>query len=380
MSTLVVEVAPVLGKKSHPNADRLELILIKGWWVAVQKDLVSVGQPVVYIPPDAVLTEEYAEKLGITKYLSPMRRNEDGTRDPGLRVRAARLRGEPSYGTIDHELDPSWTVGQDVCEILGIRKWEPPRPCLDGDAASPVTAFHQYTEFENLRNYPDAIAEGEEVVFTEKLHGKNCRTGLVLHADKEGNGAMTWMAGSHEVRRKEVDAKGRPSDFWKPLNDKLREMIRDISQNADGDRDAREANDVVVFGELINTQKGFLYGVKSGELGYRVFDISVDYKYLDHDQVEAICKYHGVEMVPILYRGPFSWTKVEEFASGPTTMCNPDQAGKFLGREGIVIKPVRERFSPILPGSGRTIGKVISVDYLEYKTKKGAEEVDASDA
>src|SRR5262249_12132034 len=38
----------------------------------------------------------------------------------------------------------------------------------------------------------------EEVVFTEKIHGKNCRVGLV----KNGDG-WEFMAGSHDVRRKE---------------------------------------------------------------------------------------------------------------------------------------------------------------------------------
>ena len=42
-------------------------------------------------------------------------------------------------------------------------------------------------EIENYRNFPELIAEGEEVVFTEKIHGKNCRLGLI-RTPGEGDG------------------------------------------------------------------------------------------------------------------------------------------------------------------------------------------------
>lgn len=75
MSELVVEVCEVLDVKPHPNADRLELIQVKGWDVVVQKDLLKVGDPVVYFPPDSVLTEDLADRLGIRKYLVPVKRD-----------------------------------------------------------------------------------------------------------------------------------------------------------------------------------------------------------------------------------------------------------------------------------------------------------------
>ena len=115
VSTLVVEVCEVKAVYPHPNADALEFITVKGWPVIVQKALgLKPGDRVVYFPPDTVMPPELAERLGITKYLAPLPREIDGSRKPGLRVRAARLRGLPSYGTIDHAVDPSWEVGRDV--------------------------------------------------------------------------------------------------------------------------------------------------------------------------------------------------------------------------------------------------------------------------
>jgi hypothetical protein len=58
---------------------------------------------------------------------------------------------------------------------------------------------------------------------------------------------------------------------------------------------------------------------------------------------------------------------VEEHTYGPTTLCPPESAGRFSGREGCVVTPVRERYSPELGGSGRVILKSISADYLARK-------------
>jgi hypothetical protein len=51
-----------------------------------------------------------------------------------------------------------------------------------------------------------------------------------------------------------------------------------------------------------------------------------------------------------------------------TTMCEPGKAGKFAGREGIVITPARERSGE---GGGNVFDRVmleaISFEYLERK-------------
>lgn len=102
MSTLVAETCEVKAVYPHPQADALEFITVKGWPVVVQKALgLTVGQRVIYFPHGNVLPPKLAERLGITKYLAPLPRGIDGLRKPDLRVRAVRLRGEPSYGAID---------------------------------------------------------------------------------------------------------------------------------------------------------------------------------------------------------------------------------------------------------------------------------------
>jgi RNA ligase (TIGR02306 family) len=321
----------------------------------------------IYIPPDAVLPPELSDRLGVTKYLSPLAKNADGQRPPGGRVRVARLRGEPSYGLIMAVEDPALTVGADVAARLGITKWEPPAAIIDGDADKPHPAFHGYTDIENYRNFPDLIGVGEDVIFTEKIHGKNCRLGFVR--TEEG---WTFMAGSHNQRRKEFDSKGRRAQFWEVLTEPVRDLLRHLAERA--------AQSVIVFSELFGAGvQDMWYGLENGRFDFRAFDLAVDGKYLDFDRKVELFEKFGIARVPILYRGPFSRSVVEEHVSGPTTMCPAEKSGKFKGREGIVITPVKERTAALRGvlhraerGAGahlfdRVILKAISFEYLERK-------------
>ena len=80
-------------------------------------------------------------------------------------------------------------------------------------------------------------------------------------------------------------------------------------------------------------------------------------KYLDWDDVLNIAGAFEVELVPILYRGPFSLDKIKELAKGNSTFSDHI-------REGVVVKPVVERIDPKV---GRVILKYINDDYLFSK-------------
>ena len=123
----------------------------------------------------------------------------------------------------------------------------------------------------------------------------------------------------------------------------------------------------MVFGELYGSGvQDMAYGLAGGAKGFRAFDIAVDGKYLDHDaKAEALSA-----MASRWCRrstGSVLWEAVEEHTYGPTTMCPPDAAGRFGGREGCVITPVIERYHTGLGDSGRVILKSISADYLARK-------------
>jgi RNA ligase (TIGR02306 family) len=380
MSSLIVEVCSVEEVAIHQNADRLEKIRVKNWWCIAPKGRYTIGDRVVYLPPDSIIPEELAERWGIAKYCAPVARGIDGQRPPGLRIRASRFRGEPSFGCLQDLDDPTWPVGHDVKEYYNVTKWEPPVKCLDGDAAPPVSAFHAYTDIENIGNFPDIIQAGEEVVITEKIHGTNSRVGIVLHVSEEAEGYATWqlMAGSHGTRRKEFNEKGIRSKYWFPFSingdeHPMEKLLKEIKNTENAQQS------VICFGEIFGPGiQDMHYGQKG--LAYRIFDIAVDGKYLDWDKVvEYVYAYNefDIKTVPALYRGPFSMDVMNQLVDGPTTVIEDAEktiTQAFKGREGVVVKPVVERFDHKLGGSGRVILKYISVDYHDRKNSDRTED------
>ncbi|MCY3986242.1 MAG: RNA ligase (ATP), partial [Candidatus Dadabacteria bacterium] len=163
----------------HPNADRLELAVIGGYRCIIGKDQYRTGMLAAYIPEAAICPEDIIAELGLEGRLSGKQKN---------RVKAVRLRGILSQGLVypltGKKLKKiSVSEGDDVMGLLGITKYEPPIPInLAGEAWGAYGATLKY-DIENLKRYPDAFLNGEQVVVTEKLHGTWCCLGL--HPDHE---------------------------------------------------------------------------------------------------------------------------------------------------------------------------------------------------
>ncbi|HEX4795485.1 MAG TPA: RNA ligase (ATP) [Humisphaera sp.] len=332
MSSLIVEVSRVQRVLPHSNAERLELAHVKGWQCVVPKGKYAAGDLITYVPPDSVLPAELSDRLGITKYLSRGR------------VRCAKLRGEPSFGVIVDLEDPSWHEGQDVREFYGITKYVPPIKTSVGDAEPAHPLFVSYTDVENMRNFPEVIMPGEEVVATEKIHGTNCRIGII----SDESGTRIEMGGSKGVRRKRpADDKIAGDLYWHPWSvPQVRALLEDL---------AREHRQVILFGEVYGKVQSLRYGVAGG-VRFAAFDLLIDGKYADADEFFAHCARHGVATVPTLFRGGFSLDATRQLAEGNSSMPGAEHI-----REGVVVRPIRERQDPKL---GRVILKYVGDGYL----------------
>ncbi|OGV73833.1 MAG: RNA ligase [Lentisphaerae bacterium RIFOXYB12_FULL_65_16] len=337
MATRVtVIVVRVENLRPHPNADRLELCDVLGWQMAVPKGAYQNGDKLVYFPPDTLIPATWADAWNVRQYLKG--KDKD-------RVGRIQLRGEASFGlAVRLPPDQDWAVGTNVAEFFGATKWEPPvNPC-GGDPDEPHPLFDKYTDIENLRNYPAVLRDGEEVVCTEKIHGTNCRVGLIEGVE---------MAGSMELRRK------RPADeaqlaintYWFPWTvPGVRELVHAIAAR-------RQAKQVIIFGEVFGGSVQSLdYGLPKGRgLGFRAFDLLVDRQFLEYDEFEAVCCEFGVPIAPVLYRGSFSLATVRAASEGPSTV------GGAHVREGVVVRPVRQRTDAQV---GRVVMKYLGDAYL----------------
>jgi len=353
MSNVFVELTTIDDVKPHPNADKLEIAVIKGTQTISGKGEFCKGQRVVFFPPGILIPQDVSQSLGIQKYLKHA--EIDGIKCQ-CRVAGCRLRGEASYGFVipAPDLLRAHPLGSDVSVMWAAQKYEPPAKYFSGDIAPEDSRFHKYTDIENIWRFPDAFSDGVLVRITEKIHGTNSRVGLILK-----DGEFEFMAGSHRTRKKKPEGE-KTCIYWRPLEDEA--ILNLLTHLCD------EKNSVIVFGEIYGFGVQDLdYGTKDG---YRVFDISVNGKYLDWADVKQACQEHGVETVPVLYEGPFTKDLVKQFTYGPTTLAEPGQIRSgFKGREGCVVTPQVEQ--PYAPTGGRLILKSVSVDYLD---RKGAQD------
>jgi len=372
MSQLLVEVCKVLDLQPHPNAHSLDVATVKGWETIVRKRTIKAGDFVIFIPPDSILPASLHSFLGITNYCAQLPFNYYDNfakyRPTARRVKAARIRGVSSYGTImtlkqfniyitkntsqkkKPSTLPSLIEGDNVVSQLKITKWEPPIKSTQGDVEKDHPNFIKYTDIENVRNYPETIKYYEMVRILEKIHGTLCRVGYVYdqHLKKP-----ILTIGSKNTRRKPVDKKGHPTLYWEVLEwyPQIKECLESLYK--------RYQQSIILCGEIFGSEiQDLTYGLDRGIKDFRLFDIMVGNKYLNWDEVKNCCDHFNIPHPPILYIGPYSKSVVEKYTDGKT---NLKPTGKFEGREGIVITPLVERTDPEV---GRVIFKSVSVDYL----------------
>jgi RNA ligase (TIGR02306 family) len=116
---------------------------------------------------------------------------------------------------------------------------------------------------------------------------------------------------------------------------------------------------------------GEVFGAKVQDLTYyqygktlRVFDVYDLNKrrWFDYDEAAEFCQKVGLEMVPVLYKGPYLGLEAHApMAEGLTTIQPPEGVSSPCIREGWVIKPLKNRSDNKL---GRVIMKFVGQTYL----------------
>ncbi len=312
----------------HPNADLLELAKVDEYRCVVKKGELKSGDLAAYIPEASLVPPPLLEEMKLTGRLAGPEKN---------RVKAVKLRGEVSQGLV-LRARPRWKEGDDVTAELGITKWFPPVPVhMSGDPEPAPPGWHGYTEIEDLKRFPSVLIPGEEVVATEKVHG-TC-TLLALLGGRRAMSSKGYGAAHKAIK-----------DDGKNLHWRIARKFQ-LFEKLEG------LGDVMLYGETFGAGVQDLdYGAPRGEPAYAAFDIGMGGRYLDYDDFERVCTERGIPTVPVLYRGPFG-AECLALTTGRETVSS---RGSHL-REGIVIRPVRERHDAAI---GRVILKSVSADYL----------------
>lgn len=375
MSSFVVALVEIDSIEGHPNADAIEVATIQRYRSVVRKsEGYKPGDKVVYIPQSAVLPDYLLKRLGL--WDDNAGKGRLGGPDAN-RVSAVKLRGLLSQGIClpvkRDESDPTVflvdgdgrveraKLGDDLSDFLGITKWIPIIPdSLTGEVFAPGREVTVDFDIEDVKAYPDAMVEGEEVEYTEKMHGVFTavtilptydakageieKFGFGVHRNillySKGLGAAGLAFKSCEANARSVYVRATSS-----LMEKLGEIASEISEP------------LTIMGETFGPGVQDLpYGK---ELSFRMFGACYGYRggldYLGPEERTALASRLGVQQVHCFYRGPFSWETLAEHTDGKTA-SDADHI-----REGVVVTPVRQRDHIRL---GRVIVKSVSEKYL----------------
>ena len=376
MSTFAVNILPINKLEKHPNADTLGLAYIDDYVCIVGLNTFKEGDLVAYIPEGAVVPDDVAEKLGLAGKI-------------GNRLKAIKLRGIVSQGIVypvkDNtlELPNGETVGvfegQDVAEVLGITKYVPEIPAsLGGEVFASDPRYTVRFDIENIKRHPSVIVPGEEVVFTEKIHGTFTQVVFLSKAfiDKEGLDYQDALSNEHGLVM--VGSKSLSGDgLMFKMNDanERNVYVRVVKDNDMLDMFTEQFKDrtepVIMLGETFGADvQDLKYGYNHrGQSGFRAFAIYEGtrsrFRVMNSDDLDVVLSKMNIARVPVLYRGPFSKEVMLQYTEGKETV-----SGKEMHiREGIVIIPRKERYDQLL---GRVILKSVSNEYL-LRTGKATE-------
>src|SRR5580658_1670434 len=387
VDTHKVEVVDVEMEK-HPDADSLSIVRVYNFTCVVRTVDWEGVTKAAYVQPDSVLPDK--PEFRFLKETANLRKERDevremvtsGTLTPEqatarfaeieakidgntkyLRVAVRKLRGVISMGML-LPCPEGAQVGDDVAELLGVTHYEPPtmdeieggRKHAGDDVASPPSGVYApMYDVESVYKYANLFEAGELVYVSEKLDGQNARfvasvgsNESFIERSEAGFVKHCTNVDMHAGSRKEWKKKEGGSNWWR---------VQD--QNPWIPRWCFDNQEQVLYGENFGWVGDLKYGSKQGQLWFRAFDILNGSEWMDAEPFRAAL--HSDVRVPDFGIMPFDFEKLQKLADGPSLIKGANHM-----REGIVIKPLKERRHYKL---GRVMVKMVSNAYLEKKAR-----------
>ena len=331
-----------------PNADAIERFRVLGWWIVGKKGEVKEGDRVVYCEIDSLLPERPEfEFLRPSSFKTAIIEGESVLQRAGFRIKTVKLRGQVSQGIcFPLSILPDGTYcnpGDDVTDVLGIIKYEPPAPVgMGGLVKGPFPGFLPKTDETRIQVLEPLLEQyrGQTFYITEKLDGTSCTAFL-----RDGEFGLC----SRNLRLEETDQ----TSLFTRLSQTM-----DLPQKLQQIRD-RFGFQPAIQGEVIGPgiQKN-KYGLT--RLDLRVFSlIDIDrYALVDRDLMLSAIESVGLTLVPQLGQFVLNHTidDLVELAVGKSQL-NP-----VAHREGLVFRPAQEVQDATL--GGRLSFKVINPQFL----------------
>lgn len=318
--------------KTHPNADSLDLAMVRGFQVVVKKDQFKHGQQIVFIWPDTL-----CKPAEWNKFL-----DKDNTGKP-IKIKSCKLRGQFSTGLVlpletlnSYSHQTIGTNGEDVSLILGVEKYVKDDGSVNtknGEAkGSFPTEYVSKTDETLAQSEPDIIEEfkNAEVYISLKIDGQSL-TFIRYHDDIH-------------VCSRNLSIKDSDNKFWNTIRKyELIEKTKGMNIAIQGEQYGVgiQANPL-----MINDISFAIFNVKDLNTG----------KYLGLDELVKFCAELNLPLVPIIDRHLFKCFDIyQNIADGLKYKSNKPA-------EGIVVRTTMPKYSNVL-------GKMLSVKFINRNYK-----------
>lgn len=320
------------------GAEKIECVHVLGWQCVANKGQFSIGDKCIYMEVDSFLP--VCERF---EFLRASSFKENEIMGAGFRLKTMKFRGQISQGLVQPlEILPEgkYEIGDDVTELLGIRKWEiEERVSNDGTVIAEFPSEISKTDELRVQSYPELIEEFKSV------------KGYYISTKMDGCSVTMYKSGDHfgVCGRNYEYADDDKCDMWKYAHEhRIEERLKE-----------NNLDDIAIQGEFCGPgiQKNRL-NLKTPEwYVFTVTDMKTNTR-LSMYKTEEICKFLGLNMVPVEeVEEEFKYKNVDELLERAK--------GKYASgrnKEGIVIRPVETVYSNTI--AGPLSMKVINNDYL----------------
>lgn len=320
------------------GADKIECVHVLGWQCVANKGQFHVGDHCVYVEVDSFLP--ICEQF---EFLRSSSFKKSEILGEGFRLKTLKFRGQISQGLVQPLSilpDGDYSLGDDVTELLGIRKWE-----IEEKVTSSGTVIGDFptgipkTDELRVQSYPELIEEFRAV------------SGYYISTKMDGTSVTMYLRDGHfgVCGRNYEYADDDKCAMWKYAHEKgIPEKIVDS-----------DVGNIAIQGEFCGAgiQKNRLKLVKPEWYVFTMIDLDTRRR-LSLKKMRALCEHLQLQMVPIEEeKNQFAYGSVEELLERAK--------GRYpsgMNKEGIVIRPTEPVHSKIIEGPLSM--KVLNNDYL----------------
>ncbi|KAJ3278605.1 hypothetical protein HK104_002177 [Borealophlyctis nickersoniae] len=340
--------------RPHPNAHSLDLATVLGWTVVIKKGEFAEGDLVVYVEIDSVVPSdaEWAAFLAARNF----------------RVASVRLRGELSQGlclplSVLPDAEKGKVVeGDDVTRVLGITKYVPPPQKVKGGGGGNgyilgdfPTHLISKTDEPRIQSYPKLLNELKGLPYYAAIKYDGSSMTCLIHPD-----TGEFMVCSRNnirglpptVTPSSLDSlppKTRLDDFWTAV--KSYNLIPTLT------RTPHLAIQAEIYGPAI--QRNPLGASHIRLAVFNIYDLKRR-RYLDYDDMKRACTDMELPMVQVVDEGEAFDMDVPALLQ----LAKGVYDGTRNPREGIVVRPKREKWTGLYSRVRRLSFKAINNDFL----------------